>query len=204
MKSTTGTTFAPCTTEGVARIGLSPFELRGIRFVDGDDGAKPSDGDTETGTDADKVDKETPQEGDDKKTEPGDEGDKFDSGKALDKIRKLNSEAKNLRDRATKAEQEAEANKGSSERVPALEAENLKLRIAVKHGLPESLVKRLSGTTEEELLTDAQELLEMFGKDGGRPPSNQPREQLRGGGGGGDAADPTADVDAFAADVFKR
>jgi hypothetical protein len=204
MKSTTGTTFAPCTTDGVARIGLSPFELRGIRFVDGDDGAKPGDGDTETGTDAEKVDKETPQEGDDKETEAGDEGDKFDSGKALDKIRKLNSEASKLRDRAKKAEQEAEANKGSSEKVTTLEAENLKLRVAVKHGLPESLLKRLSGNTEEELLQDAEELLETFGKGGSRPPSNQPREQLRGGGNGGEAGDPTADLDKFAADAFKR
>lgn len=204
MKSTTGTTYAPCNRDGLARIGLSPFELRGIRFIDGDEGDKPA-GDEGKETDADKADKPGSQEDADKETDAGDEGDKFDSDKALGKIRKLNSEAKNLRDRATKAEQAAEANKDSAEKVTALEAENLKLRVAVKHGLPESLMKRLSGTTEEELLQDAEELLEMFGKDGGRPPSGQPREQLRpGSGNSNDAGDPTADLDKFAADVFRR
>jgi hypothetical protein len=204
MKSTTGTTFAPCTIDRTARIGLSPFELRGIRLLEGDDGAKSSDTDTETDTDADEADKETSQEDDDKEADADAKGDKFDSGKALDKIRKLNSETKNLRERAKKAEEEAATHKGSSEKVPALEAENLKLRIAIKHGLPENLMKRLSGTTEEELLQDAEELLELFGKDGGRPPSNKPRENLRGTGDTTDGGDPTADLDKFAEDVFRR
>lgn len=205
MKSTTGTTFAPCTIDRTARIGLSPFELRGIRLLEGDDGAKPSDTDAETDTDADEVDKETSQEDDDKETDADAKGDKFDSDKALGKIRKLNSENKNLRDRASKAETAAKENEDSGKKVTALEAENLKLRVAVKHGLPESLMKRLSGTTEEELLQDAEELLEMFGKDGGRPPSNKPREKLRGTGDTDDTGgDPTADLDKFAADVFRR
>ncbi|MFJ3381919.1 hypothetical protein ACIPJ2_16090 [Curtobacterium sp. NPDC090217] len=206
MKSTTGTTYAPCTIDRTARIGLSPFELRGIRLIDGDDGAKPGDAaDQGTDTDVDEADKGTSQEDADNDADSDDKGEKFDSDKALGKIRKLNSENKNLRDRATKAEQAAEANKDSGEKVTALEAENLKLRVAVKHGLPESLMKRLSGTTEEELLQDAEELLEMFGKDGGRPPSGQPREQLRpGSGNSNDAGDPTADLDKFAEDVFRR
>ncbi len=206
MKSTTGTTYAPCTIDRTARIGLSPFELRGIRLIDGDDGAKPGDdADKGTDTDVDEADKGTSQEDADNDADSDDKGEKFDSDKALGKIRKLNSENKNLRDRATKAEQAAEANKDSGEKVTALEAENLKLRVAVKHGLPESLMKRLSGTTEEELLQDAEELLEMFGKDGGRPPSGQPREQLRpGSGNSNDAGDPTADLDKFAEDVFRR
>lgn len=204
MKSTTGTTFAPCTIDGTARIGLSPLELRGIRLLDGDDGAKSGDQtDSDTGAEdgTETTDEEASQEDADKADQSGD---KFDSDKALGKIRKLNSENKNLRDRASKAEQSAKANEDSGKRASALEAENLKLRVAVKHGLPESLMKRLSGTTEEELLQDAEELLEMFGKDGGRPPSNQPREQLRGGGNANTASDPTADLDKFAEEAFRR
>lgn len=205
MKSTIGMNYAPCAIDGLARIGQSPFELRGIRFLDGEDGAKPSD--TDKGGDGDDTGKQPPEGADktgDTDTDTDTDGDKFDAEKAREKIRKANSEAKNLRDRAVKAEQEAAANKGSSEKVTALEAENLKLRIAVKHGLPESLVKRLTGTTEEELLQDAEELLDMFGKNGTKPPSNKPREQLRGGGNADDATDPTADLDKFAADVFRR
>lgn len=203
MKSTTGTTFASRTIDGTACIGLSPFDLRGIRLIEGEPGANPADPDpadpenpTDPGDPSDPGDPTDPADPDD--------GDKFDAEKAREKIRKVNAEAKKLRDRALKAEQSAKANEDSGKRASALEAENLKLRVAVKHGLPETLMKRLSGTTEEELLQDAEELLEMFGKDGGRPPSNQPREQLRGGGQPAPAGDPTADLDKFAEDVFRR
>lgn len=130
--------------------------------------------------------------------------DSFDAEKAREKIRKINSENRNLRKRATDAEAKAEGAKGSGERVTALEAENMRLRIGVKHGLPESLVKRLSGTTEEEILQDAEELMELFG-GAKKPPTDQPREKLRGGG------DPTAntsssidDLDKFAEEVFRN
>jgi hypothetical protein len=126
----------------------------------------------------------------------------FDADKAREKIRKLNSESKNLRERAVKAEQRAKENAGNGERLTALEAENLRLRIGVKHGLPESLVKRLSGSTEEELLQDAEELMELF--KGKTVPSNQPKERLRGGGDPTAEADPTADLDKFAAEAFRR
>jgi hypothetical protein len=121
---------------------------------------------------------------------PTDEPEQFDADKARDKIRKVNSEAAALRKRLTEAEERGKDTDEIKKKLPALEAENLRLRIAVKHGLPESLVKRLSGTTEEEILQDAEELMEMFGGPK-KPPTQQPREQLRGGG------DPTkpADVD---------
>lgn len=130
------------------------------------------------------------------------EPDAFDADRAREKIRKLNSESKNLRERAAKAEQQAKENADNGERLTALEAENLRLRIGVKHGLPESLVKRLSGSTEEELLQDAEELMELF--KGKTMPSNQPKERLRGGGDPTVEADPTADPDKFAADMFRR
>lgn len=130
--------------------------------------------------------------------EPEDEA--FDAEKARDKIRKINSENRNLRQRATAAEAKAQEAEGKDEQLNKLNAENLRLRIAVKHGLPESLVKRLSGTTEEEILQDAEELMELFGSK--KPPTQQPRERLRGGG------DPTApdenDVEKVVDRVFNN
>lgn len=113
----------------------------------------------------------------------------FDADKAREKIRKINSENKNLRKRAADAESKVSDADAKGERVTALEAENLRLRVGVKHGLPEALIKRLSGTTEEEILQDAEELMELFGKKA--PPTNQPRERLRGGG------DPTIELDGL-------
>jgi len=132
----------------------------------------------------------------------GQDAPSFDADKAREKIRKINSENQNLRKRATEAEAKAQENADNGERLTALEAENLRLRIGVKHGLPESLVKRLSGSTEEELLQDAEELMELF--KGKTVPTNQPKERLRGGGDPTADADPTADPDKFAADMFRR
>jgi len=136
---------------------------------------------------------ETPDQPDD--NEPDDDG-AFDAEKARAKIRKINSENRNLRQRASDAEAKAAGADESGKKVTALEAENLRLRIAVKHGLPESLVKRLSGTTEEEILQDAEELMELIG--GNKPPTNQPREKLRGGG------DPTAPQDTDIEKIVDR
>ena len=129
----------------------------------------------------------------------------WDKDRAITKIRKLNAEVVKAKEKIAAADARvAEAANGGQERVTALEAENMRLRIGMQHGLPEALVKRLSGGTEEEMLQDAQELMELFG-GGKKPPTQQPREKLRGGG------DPTQqhnedldDLDKFAADVFKN
>ncbi|WP_323986210.1 hypothetical protein [Microbacterium plantarum] len=129
-----------------------------------------------------------------------DDGGAFDAEKAREKIRKINSENRNLRKRATDAEEKAKGADENGKKVTALEAENLRLKIAVKHGLPESLVKRLTGTTEEEILQDAEELMELFG--GKKPPTNQPREKLRG---GGDPTGPDSnDVEKIVDRVFNN
>lgn len=121
---------------------------------------------------------DAPQEGDDPQ-EPGD-GDRFDPDKALEKIRKLNSEAANLRKRL-KDEQGKNANAGEKDtRITALEAENLRLRVGAKHGLPAALIDRLQGVTEEEILADAEKLLDLV-SPAKRPPTARPTERLRGG-----------------------
>ena len=122
-----------------------------------------------------------PQEGDGSGDDDhdGDDGESFDPARALAKIAKLNSEAANLRKRAKEAEEKATTTEEAAQKVPTLEAEILRLRVALKHGLPEKIANRLQGETEEELLADAQELLETFSPK--RPPSQRPNEALRGG-----------------------
>jgi hypothetical protein len=131
------------------------------------------------------------------------DSDQFDADKAREKIRKINSENRNLRKRANDAEAKAKDVDGKDERLTALEAENLRLRIGVKHGLPEALVKRLSGSTEDEILQDAEELMELFG-GGKKPPTQQPKEKLRGGGDPTQVTDEVEDVDQFAERIFRN
>lgn len=135
-----------------------------------------------------------PEEPEDPANDPEDGG--FDPEKAREKIRKINSENKNLRKRATDAEEKAKGADDKDKTITAQEAEIMRLRVAVKHGLPESLVKRLSGTTEEEILQDAEELMELFGSK--KPPTQLPKEKLRSPG------DPSGHADIDVEKVVRR
>lgn len=141
---------------------------------------------------------ESPVDSEAEETTTDDDSDEFDAEKAREKIRKINSENRNLRKRAAEAEAKAKGADENGQKLTALEAENLRLRIAVKHGLPERLVKRLTGTTEEEILQDAEELMELIG--GKKPPAQQPKEKLRSV--NGQSRDAEIDVDAVVDRVF--
>ena len=130
--------------------------------------------------------------------DPEDEG--FDSEKAREKIRKINSENRNLRKRAADAEAKAQGADDKDKTITAQEAEITRLRVAVKHGLPEALVKRLTGTTEEEILQDAEELMELFGSK--KPPTQRPKENLRSP--GDPAGDAELDVEKVVQRVFEN
>lgn len=130
--------------------------------------------------DTDQADVTEQESQEDTEQDTKDDGDRFDPDKALDKIRKLNSEAANLRKRL-KDEQSKTANAGEKDtRITALEAENLRLRVGAKHGLPAALIDRLQGVTEEEILADAEKLLDLV-SPAKRPPTARPTERLRGG-----------------------
>ena len=126
----------------------------------------------------------------------GNEDEGFDPEKAREKIRKINSENRNLRKRAADAEAKAQGVDDKDKKITAQEAEIMRLRVAVKHGLPEALIKRLAGTTEEEILQDAEELMELFGPK--TPPSNRPKEKLRSPG------DPAGHADIDVEKVVQR
>lgn len=154
-------------------------------------------------------DAQEPQEGDSAEdTEGGDEsgdGDEsqedetdapFDKDRALRKIQKLNSESRNLRDRAQEAEKKAEGVDELTKTSESQASEILRLRVALKHGLPEKLVGRLSGSTEEELLADAEDLMGLFVAK--EPPSQAPKRKaaLRTPG----SAEDGVDIDKLALD----
>lgn len=151
--------------------------------------------------------------------EQGDEP--FDRERALEKIRKANSEAAALRRRlkeleplAAKAKELEDANKTELEKLTerAAAAEHraqeatlaaLRLEVALDKA-PEGmslaqvrkLAKRLSGSTREELEADAEELFADFAPAGrAAPPAKRPREALRGG------ADPEQEPDPDPADL---
>lgn len=134
-------------------------------------------------------------------TESLEADDAFDADKARDKIRKLNSEARNLRERAKASEEKALSLDEKEKTISTQVDEIQRLRFAVKHSLPEALVSRLKGSTEEELLADAETLMDLFGSK--KPPTQVSKEKLRSPGGAG-VPGTEEDVDAAVEAAFAR
>lgn len=105
----------------------------------------------------------------------------WDPERAKRKISKVNSENKALRERATAAEKKAATVDELTRERDDLSVANLRLQVGYELGLPLSLAQRLQGSTREEMLTDAEALVELVSPTK-RPPSNRPAETLRGGG----------------------
>lgn len=120
-----------------------------------------------------------------------------------EKIKKRNSELRNMRARMKAAEEKAkkydeleeskkteteklvEQTKSLEDRATKAEADAMRFRVALRKGLSDTQAKRLVGFTEEELESDADDLLASFGganPSKGDPPPGKPREDLRGGG----------------------
>lgn len=123
----------------------------------------------------------------DEKSEKDDDG--FDAAAALEKIRKANSENAALRKRTKEAEAKAASAADKDRTIADLTAENLRLKTGTKLGLPDWLIDRLRGTTEEEITKDAEALLERV--SGKKPPTQRPKEALRGGGDPAEEPDET-------------
>ena len=131
-----------------------------------EDGAKDT-GDTENPEDADTEDTE----------EDEDEAPAADLESVLKSLRKKNRENQNLRKRVKDAEEtakDADTLKTDNQR---LTTENMRLTVAVTHGLPMELAKRLVGQTVEEMEADAADMLKLFAKS--VPASSRPRENLK-------------------------
>lgn len=87
----------------------------------------------------------------------------------------------------TDSEKLTERAAAAEHRAAEAEARALRLEVAAAKGLTPSQVKRLVGSTREELEADADELLADFAPRSGEhdtspPPGGRPKERLRGGG----------------------
>lgn len=155
--------------------------------------------------------KNTPDPSDDPEDKPDTGGDdkpdhkaEAEKWKALARKHEANAkknaaDAKKLKELedADKTESEKAADRAAAAEKRAAEAESraLRLEVAAEKGLTPSQAKRLVGTSREELESDADELIETFGKstsddNGKKPPApdGKPKESLKPGG-----SDPTDD-----------
>lgn len=77
----------------------------------------------------------------------------------------------------------ADANRAAEDRAKKAELDSCRMRVALRKGLTEAQVKRLLGTTEEELEADADELVAAFkgAEPEVTPPATggRPKEKLR-------------------------
>ncbi len=141
------------------------------------DAETPNTGDS---GELDQADAKDTQDAEDTDTETGEDEDEApaaDLESVLKSLRKKNRENQNLRKRVKDAEEnakDADTLKTDNER---LATENMRLTVAVNHGLPMELAKRLVGATVEEMEADAADMLKLFAKS--VPASSRPRENLK-------------------------
>lgn len=124
----------------------------------------------------------------------------FDASRALKKIQKQNRELASLRDRTKKAEEKvSQTAEEKDKEIESLKSQILRTQVGAKTGLPDQIVERLKGDTEEELLADAEQFLEFMSPK--RPLQQKPKEALRGGGRPADEPDET-DLEKIADRMF--
>lgn len=136
-------------------------------------------------------------EAEDREDEAGD----FDRDRVLAKIKKLNSENRNLRQQKKEAEAKAAEQGEKSERVQALEAANSRYETLADHDLPLKLAKFITATDPDLILEQAEELLSLGSAKA--PPSAQPKERMRQRA-QAPVADELGDLDKFSEAVFRR
>lgn len=111
--------------------------------------------------------------------EADDKDSPWDPERAKRKIAKLNSEAANLRKRLTEAPK-AEDAAAKDKRITDLESASLRYEVALDLGLPKEIAARLQGANRDEMVADAQQLIELLAPTK-RPTTRRPTEALRGG-----------------------
>lgn len=155
--------------DGMAILGLNRYDVAGIRFADGEDGANPADDAADEEQDSES-DEDAPEQDDGADDDEGFDGE-FDPKRARALITKLRDQIK-ARDEGNKPK--------SSPDTAKLTDENLRLRVALRTGLDEDLADRLRGKTEDELVADAEKLIERLSPSK-KLDDRTPRPKLRGG-----------------------
>lgn len=155
------------------RVAEALKEQADTEAATSDTSEKTEDGAKDTGDTENTDTEDTEEEAD----EDEDEAPAADLESVLKSLRKKNRENQNLRKRVKDAEEnakDADTLKADNQR---LTTENMRLTVAVNHGLPMELAKRLVGTTVEEMEEDAADMLKLFAKS--VPASSRPRENLK-------------------------
>jgi hypothetical protein len=155
------------------RVAEALKEQADTEAATSDTSEKTEDGAKDTGDTENTDTEDTEEEAD----EDEDEAPAADLESVLKSLRKKNRENQNLRKRVKDAEENAkdvDTLKADNQR---LTTENMRLTVAVNHGLPMELAKRLVGTTVEEMEEDAADMLKLFAKS--VPASSRPRENLK-------------------------
>lgn len=99
--------------------------------------------------------------------------------RAKEKIRKINSENRALRERANKAEEKAASVDDLQSQNSTLGVENLRLKVGYELGLPLNLATRLQGSTRDEMVADAESLVDLIAPNKPAPSSGRPTPALR-------------------------
>ncbi len=139
-------------------------------------------------TDTEQSSEDTESQSDDGENEDEGFAGEFDAPRARRTIDRLRRERNAAREAAKNAKNDPQMTK--------LQAENLRLRVGMTVGLDADLVDRLRGETEEELLEDAQKMLDRFYPEK-KLPQRQPKPRLRGG------SEPDEEPEESADDIAK-
>ena len=140
-----------------------------------------SDQDTQQDTETPEVEDSNTDADHEQEPQEGERDEAWDPERARRKIGKVNSENKALRERAAKAEQKAAGVDELTQENGGLKATVLQLEVGYELGLPLAIAKRLQGSTREEMLADAETLVELVAP-AKKPATRRPAEALRGGG----------------------
>lgn len=106
--------------------------------------------------------------------------DAWDPKRAKEKIRKLNQEIQATKERLAKAPKPDDVI-AKDARIGELESAALRYEVALDLGLPKEIAVRLQGKDRDEMVADAEKLLELLAP-AKRPATRKPAESLRGGG----------------------
>lgn len=126
----------------------------------------------------------------------------WDPDRARRTIAKIASEKKALRERVAAAEQKASSVDDLTKTNGDLSVANLRLEVGYELGLPLAIAKRLQGSNKEEMLADAETLVELVAPTK-KPATRRPAEALRGGGAPTEEPDET-DTRKLGARMFEH
>ena len=120
-----------------------------------------------------------PQEGIASNLDEADKEIAWEPERARKKIAKLNNEIRAVKEKAKEADEKFATVAEKDSRIADLEKQALRYEVAFDLGLPKQIASRLQGNTREEMIADAQQLVDLIAP--AKRPTQKPTETLRGG-----------------------